>query len=216
MCDALAVQTADSISKGTTTLDAAIAGYIAGTVETTQAVVALFSYIDGVTPSSDKITALATDFTVKQLDYYTNVLKSANAALGPYEALGKALADTDPAFATIGAPSISDADFISINHLNIFKVVPSAAQAAHFQSQINYFTGLYTSAGGVSAAQAALEARGATLGQMIGYAFTDPAFRATSSLDDQVAAFLTSAARGTAVYGDPLPPSAGVVGVSTT
>ena len=88
---------------------------------------------------------------------------------------------------------------------------------ANFQGQINFFTPLYIGAG-ETPAQAALDARGAVLGQMIGYSFLSPPSGSTPSLPTQVAAFETALANGTGVYGTPLPPAInpGNVGVTIT
>ena len=135
---ALASSTAASIDAGTTTLTATVANYIAANVETTSPAIALLTYVDGVTPSSSKITTLATTFDPQQLASYTAV-GSSNPNLGPYEALGKAIADTDINFAGIAGASITDSAFINTNYQHVFGVAPSSAQTAHFQSQLTYF-----------------------------------------------------------------------------
>ena len=213
---ALATSTAAAIDGGTTSLSATINNYIAANVEFTSSAIAALAYVDGVTPSSAKITQLATTFETAQLASYT-AMGVANPNLGPFEGVGKAIAATDPNFVAIGGPSITDSTFITTNYTKIFGIAPSAGAMANFQSQINYFTPLYVGAG-ETPAQAALDARGAVLGQMIGYAYLSPPSGSTPALPAQVAAFETALANGKGVYGTPLPSvsNPGTQGVTIT
>ena len=112
--------------------------------------------------------------------------------------------------------ALSTNDFVTQAYTEVFGVTPSAGAAANLQGQVAYFTSLYTGAG-IAAAQAALLAKGATVGQILGYAITDPTFTAIGSLDDKVKAVLTAAAKGDAsVYNKALPntPNSGAAGVT--
>ena len=206
--DAQAQATASAIDAGTTTLDATITTYINNNVETTSPAIAILAFVDGVTPTSAKITELATTFEVNQLNYYTNTLKSANANLGPYEATGRAVAQTDANFATkYGTTAFAaDADFVSSTYIKIFGQAASSGALANLNSQVSFFEALYT-ANGLSVAQAQLEARGSVLGQMVGYSFigTD-AISQAAVLDEQTALFERQIANNnTTGYGQPLP-----------
>jgi hypothetical protein len=196
--DSTATAVATSIDNGTTSLETYQAGLIAQTTKTTQAAFALSSFIEGVVPTSARIDSL-TEFAKTQFDYYANVLKSDNAQLGAYEALGKAFAadaSTSAAFeARYGA--LSATDFVITAYAQIFdnaaSTVPSDAALANLVGQIEYFTGIYVEAG-IPAADAALQAKGAVLGQIIGYAFTDATRAGESSLQLKVAAAISEVA----------------------
>lgn len=125
--------------------------------------------VSGTIPTSDRLDSL-TVFAQQQFDYYKNVLGSSAFQLGPYEALGRGLSTTAEFRADYG--SGTDSAFLTKAYADVFGSGPSAAQQASLQSQITYFTGLYTGAG-LSATQAGLEARGAVYGQIVGYAAYD-------------------------------------------
>lgn len=204
---------ADQIALGNTTLDAYIATQIASTASTTGAAVAIASFITGVTPTSDKLTALKVEAD-KQVASYT-ALKVGNPALGAFEAFGKGFAaDASTGFAAkYGA--LSTADFINTVYTQVYATTPSAGAFANLSSQITYFTNLYISAG-ISATDAALQAKGAVLGQIVGYAFISDA-AASATIDNQVSSFLTSIAKGDATgYGAALPTGAGSGNVGLT
>ena len=184
-----AAAVATAIDNGVTTITAYSQGLIAQSATTTQAAFALSTFIEGAVPTSARIDSL-TAFAKAQNDYYTNTLKSANANIGAYEALGKAFAadaSTSAAFAArYGA--LSATDFVTAAYAQVFDKagsVPSAAALNNLVSQVAYFTDLYTNAG-IPAADAALQAKGAVLGQIIGYAFTDATRAADSSLQDRL------------------------------
>jgi hypothetical protein len=172
--DTAAAAVAASIDGGVTTFAAYQAGLIAQVATTTTAAFALSTFIEGVVPTSARIDSL-TAFAKTQFDYYTNTLKSANAQLGAYEALGKAFAADPTTTATFAARygALSATDFVTTAYASIFNnsPVPSAGALANLVSQVAYFTDLYTKAG-IPAAAAALQAKGAVLGQIIGYAST--------------------------------------------
>lgn len=165
---------ADAINNGTTTLAVYQAGLIQQSGATTQAALALSSFVTGTVPDSAKIDSL-TAFAKTQNDYYTNVLKSGNAQLGAYEALGRAYAADATTTASFSARygALSTADFVAAAYGQVFTIAPTAAATANLIAQVNYFTSLYT-ANGIPAAQASLQAKGAVLGQIIGYAATAP------------------------------------------
>jgi hypothetical protein len=208
--DATAAAVADAIDNGTSSLATYQAGLIAQTTNTTQAAFALSTFIEGVVPTSARIDSL-TSFAQTQYDYYANVLKSDNAELGAYEALGKAFAADASTSASFAARygSLSATDFVTTAYAQIFDVansVPSATALANLVAQIDYFTGIYVDSG-IPAADAALQAKGAVLGQIIGYAFTDASRAGDSSLQvsiaDAINLVATDAATGTPtdVYG---------------
>ena len=104
---ALATSTASAIDGGTTSLSATINNYISANVEFTSSAIAALSYVDGITPSSAKITQLATTFETAQLASYT-AMGVANPNLGPFEGVGKAIAATDPNLQRlVGRPSLT-------------------------------------------------------------------------------------------------------------
>ena len=184
-----ATAVATAIDNGVTTLAAYSQGLIAQASTTTQAAFALSSFIEGAVPTSARIDSL-TAFATTQHNYYVNVLQSGNAQLGAYEALGKAFAADASTKADFAARygALSTTDFVTTAYAQIFDVansIPSAAALANLVSQVEYFTGIYIQAG-IPAADAALQAKGAVLGQIIGYAFTDATRSGDSSLQDKI------------------------------
>ena len=159
---------------------------------TTQAGLVL-SYVFGVTPDSDHLDDLAV-FAQLHLDYYANVLQSVSPFLGPYEAIGRALALEDE----FGALSDgkSDAQFIRDIYLLAFGQAATLAQVNHFQAQIDFFVDLYEGAG-IPSASAQLQARGAVFGQIFAWA----AQTEGSAFDDLAEVFFRAAANGDDVYG---------------
>jgi hypothetical protein len=150
--------------------------------------------ISGEIPTSEKLDAL-TVAAQQQYDYYKNVLGSASAELGPYEALGRGFASTSEFQAKYAAGT--DATFITSAYIEVFGASANAAQQASLQSQIDYFESLYQGAG-LSAAQASLQARGAVFGQIVGYAAADR----DGAYHDRAEVLLTGFANGdTAGYG---------------
>ena len=158
------------IASGKFTFDTYINALIDDSAHSTVPALLVASIVDGTIPTSIKLDSL-TSFAQVQYDYYKNVLGSAYAELGPYEALGNAFSKTD-AFQTTYA-SGSDTDFVSKAYNAVFGHGPSAAQQNALLDQVNYFDNLYAGAG-MSAAQADIQSRGAVFGQMIGHAVSDP------------------------------------------
>jgi len=149
----------------------------------------------GSTPTQARYAAL-TDFAKLQFTAYAN-MGVGTPSLGPFEALGKAFAadpTTKGTFATYFGGGSTDY-FVKSAYDYVYDSGPSPAAASSLASQVNYFTALYTSAG-IPAADAALQARGAVLGQIIGYAFTDPTAAARTTLDDAVRGLVSAADRG--------------------
>ena len=149
----------------------------------------------GSSPSEAHLTELSA-FSATQLDLYTTkgVL---DPALGPYEALGVGFSDVSSFANRYG--SMSDSDFIGKAYQDVFGRAATTNQAQHFAEQIRYFEQLYGNAG-QTATQADLHAKGAALGQMLGVAVIhEPSLHA---YDDAASAFLRSAAKGQAQYGD--------------
>ncbi len=173
---------------------------------TTQAVVAITAFITGVTPTADKLDALKIDAD-KQFAFYTSI-GATIPALGAYEAFGRALSvdSTTTAGFNTKYGALSTTDFINTVYTQVFGTVPTPAALASLTGQINYFTKLFTDS---NIPNAALQAKGAVLGQIVGYAFVSDA-SANSTLDNQVAAFFQAAATGsTSGFAAALPPVAG-------
>jgi hypothetical protein len=142
----------------------AIPGQTTNHSETTIPALVVASFFNGVTPSLEKLASLSS-FCQSQFDYYS-AMGVADPLLGPYEALGRAFAETDGFRTKYGALTT---DFVATTYAEVFGRAPSDAQAAHFQSQVDYFVGIYMQAG-LTAENSALFAKGAVLGQMIGVA----------------------------------------------
>lgn len=211
----LNVTVATAIANTGISVDAYIAQQLPQVASTTQAAVAIASFVTGTTPTSDKLDALKVAADA-QVASYTQ-LGSANPSLGAYEAFGRSFATDTTTTAGFNTKygALSTADFITLVYAQVYGTTPSAGAAANLTAQINYFTNLYTANG---VANAALAAKGAVLGQIVGYAFTSSA-SANSTLDNQVASLLTSAAKGdTSVYAKALPTvvDPGQVGVTIT
>lgn len=190
---------ADAINNGTATMAGYEASLIQQTIPTTSAAVAIASFVTGVAPTSDKLDALKV-MADAQVASYTK-MGVANPALGAYEAFGKDFSSTTEFATKYGA--LQGADFINTVYVEVFGALPSAAAAASLAGQLTYFTNLYTNA---KLANAAELAKGAVLGQVVGYAFVDPNASKNAQIDNQVFKFLTDAANGsTTGYGAPLP-----------
>lgn len=196
----VAASVADAIAQGTTSLDLYIAAQIQATASTTGAAVAIASFINGVAPTADKLTSLKAEAD-KQVASYA-ALKVGNPALGAFEAFGRSFAtdaETTAAFNTKYG-SLSGADFINAVYFQVYGRAPSADAFANLSGQLTYFNTILA-----NVPNAALAAKGAVLGQIVGYAFISDA-SANSTLDNAVASFLTSAAKGdSSVFGKALP-----------
>lgn len=107
--------------------------------------------------------------------------------LGGFEAMGLALADLAPSVASSSGKT--DAAFASDTYQMIFGRTANAMQVSHFSSQIDYFEGLYTGVG-INGASAAIKARGAVFGQMLGYAAKEDTNQMLVSAQDTLSSFL--------------------------
>jgi hypothetical protein len=154
----------------------------------------------GVAPSAAYLDELA-GFARAQYASYV-VMGSAQAQLGPYEALGRAFSATEAFQAKFGVSAISaGTSFVDAAYREIFGRGASSDAFANLKGQLDYFEGIYIAAG-IPAGDAAIQARGAVYGQMIGYQQTIPAERALTVSDEQARAFLSVVAKGdTSAYG---------------
>ena len=153
------------------------------------------SLLDGVTPASGRLDSL-TAFAAEQFQSYQRIGVQ-DARLGPYEALGRGFASTDGFKAKYGAGD--DASYINSAYLSVFKTGATSAQTTHFLEQDAYLEKLYLNAG-MSTADSALAARGAVVGQIIGFA----TLATDSALGKAATAFLVDASDGQVQYGVPL------------
>lgn len=126
-------------------------------------------------------------------DYYANVLKVARPELGPYESLGVSFSSLAEFQAKYGASAGDDAAFIAKAYQGIFLRAATDGQQKHFADQISYFSGLYKGAG-IAADVASMQARGAVVGQMVGFVMTTPEERnaAGQQIDDKAIAYANS------------------------
>lgn len=159
------------------------------------------SFFEGVTPVSERLDSLTAFADVQYESYLRQGVM--DARLGPYEALGLGFSSTAEFQGRYGAGA--DAAYIDAAYRDALKVAPGQAQIDHFLSQDAYFEARYLEAG-VEPGQAALQARGAVVGQMLGFA----ALAADSPYQAAANAFLADAADGEVEYGLPL------VGVGVT
>jgi hypothetical protein len=121
----------------------------------------------------------------------------ANPALGPFEALGKALAADPTTTAKFAARfgANSDSSFLEQVYDFVFDKPLAIDAKAALQAQIDYFEGLYLGAG-IGSESASLQARGAVFGQVIGYVFVDPNAALSSKLDEAVKAKVDASLNG--------------------
>ena len=206
---------AAAIANSGISVDAYVAQQLPQVAATTQAAVAIASFVTGTAPTSDKLDALKVAADAQVASY--TALGSSNPQLGAFEAFGRSFATDSTTTAGFNTKygALSTADFVAVVYAQVYGTQPTAAAAANLTAQINYFTNLYTVNG---VANASLAAKGAVLGQIVGYAFTSSA-SANSNLDNQVQSLLTSAAKGdTTVYNKALPTAvdAGAIGVTIT
>lgn len=186
-----------------TTLDDYIGSLLGQSWSTTGAAVAVAAFVTGSAPSSSHLTELAADARL-QLESYTR-LGVGNPALGPFEAFGRSFA-TDPTTQSLFEArygGLDTAEFIKKIYAELYCGPLSAAAYDSLAGQIAYFDDLL---GRANVPDASLAAKGAVLGQLIGYAFLDAGVSKNAVIDDQVAIALTGAAKGdTGLYGKPLP-----------
>lgn len=156
---------ASIINSGGMTLDQYKASCVDSAHNRTQPPLIVCNQLEGAVPDSPRLTSLA-NFSESQYQAYQDQ-GVANPGLGPYEAIGAALGDTAGFLALIAGKTV--AQIIDAHYRQAFGRAPTAAQVSHFDGQYSYFYGLYTGAG-VSASTADARAKGAMLGQLLGYA----------------------------------------------
>jgi hypothetical protein len=122
------------------------------------------NFFTGNTPLFAKLADLSA-FAQVQYAYYASI-GVGQPLLGPYEALGRGFAETDGFKAKYG---VLTTDFVETAYNDVFGRAPTAAQEAHFDAQVSYFISIYSNAG-IAADTAALLAKGAVIGQMLGVA----------------------------------------------
>ncbi len=161
----------------------------------TQPPLIVCNYLEGAVPDSFRLTSLA-DFSESQHKAYQDA-GVANPGLGPYEAIGAALGETAGFIALIVGKTVDQ--LTDGFYRQAFGRAPTAAQLSHFAGQYTYFYNLYTGAG-VPAATADARAKGAYLGQLLGYAGQEVGSPAYLS----ARAWLFNAANGSPAYNSPL------------
>ncbi len=195
LSDATASAVATQINGGQQTLSGYIGSLITQSANSTTPALVVYDAVMGATPTSTKLTELAA-FCKGQAES-PGYMATSDPRLGAFEAIGMGLAETTQFSAKFGA--LSDTAFISSAYLTAFGRTPTASQSQHFLNQNNYFEQLYRSVG-ISNSVADLRAKGAVLGQMYGYAVTEP----TNAARADANAFIFDAADGVVTYGTPL------------
>ncbi len=122
----------------------------------------------GASPNAEKSAALS-DFSFGQFLAYKQT-GVARPELGPYEALGRAFAETIDFQNNYG--SLTSAALVERAYKEVFERPATPGQQGHFQSQVAYFERIYGEAG-MAASTASLLAKGAVIGQMLGFAAFD-------------------------------------------
>jgi hypothetical protein len=188
------------IDTGMFTLDSYIASKIEQAATSTIPAFVFAARFLGAAPSAEYLDSLA-GFAGAQYASYV-AMGSAQAQIGPYEALGRAFAATDAFQMKFGVGAIATGtSFVDAAYRDVFGRGASSEAFANLKGQLDYFEGIYIAAG-ISAGDAASQARGAVYGQMIGYQQTLPAERALTVSDEQARAFLSVVAKGDAsAYG---------------
>lgn len=183
------------INSGAITLQQFITGQVDGAENRTKPPLIVCNYLEGAVPDSIRLTSLA-DFAETQFTAYQQA-GVANPGLGPYEAIGAALGNTAGFIALIVGKSVDQ--LTDAFYRQAFGRAPTTAQLAHFASQYTYFYNLYVGAG-VAPATADARAKGAYLGQLLGYAGQESASPAAGG----ARAWLFNAANGSPAYNAPL------------
>lgn len=141
-----------------------------GPATTTAPSAIVFSFFNGTTPTAEKLASLA-EFAKSQFEAY-KASGVARAEIGPYEALGRGFAETisfDTKYGKLSLP-----EFVKTAYRDVFERAATGAQETHFSAQVSYFQNLYVGAGMEVSAASAL-AKGAVVGQMLGFAVLDEA-----------------------------------------
>lgn len=183
------------INSGAITLQQFITGQVDGAENRTKPPLIVCNYLEGAVPDSFRLDQLA-NFAEGQYIAYQQA-GVGNPGLGPYEAIGAALGDTAGFIALIVGKTVDQ--LTDGFYRQAFGRAPTAQQLSHFAGQYSYFYNLYTGAG-VPAATADARAKGAYLGQLLGYAGQE----AGSPAANGARAWLFSAANGSPAYLSPL------------
>ena len=184
----------DAVEIAASGKQAYLAKLLAAAEDRTMPALIVYDAILGRTPDAAHLDAL-TDFVDSQI-HSAGYQATLAPRLGGYEAMGLGLAETSEFASRYGKGS--NTEVVSSAYQEFFGRPASEAQISHFTGQIGYFETLYVSAG-ISSEAAALKARGAALGQMIGYAAEEP-----TPTRGAAQAWLTEAANGNPTYGQPL------------
>lgn len=190
----IANSVADAINSGQTTLANYISGLISQTSPSTRPALLVSNYCQGAIRESAGVDSQAA-FCKQQYDYYV-MIGSKDADLGPYEALGKAYWEV-PAFQT-KIQGLTVAQIINDAYQAALGTAPSTEVVTHFTAQHDYFYGLYVNAG-TPIGNASLQAKGAMVGQILGYGA-----RSSTAFNNKATAWLNAAANGTETYSVPL------------
>lgn len=124
------------------------------------------NYVEGNVPSSAVLDSRAW-YCQQQHDAYVGA--GMNGIMGAYEAMGVAFAAEASFAVKVSGRTLSQV--IGDAYIHAFLFAPAAAAEANLVAQYNYFYALYTGAG-IAAATADLRAKGAVVGQILGYAGT--------------------------------------------
>ena len=156
------------------------------------------SFVEGVIPATVARLESLSNFAEDQfLAYQERGVQ--NPSLGSYEALGLGFSVTTEFQDKYGA--LTEPAFILKAYADVFGRQATGAQADHFQAQIDYFEMLYAGAH-IPEATAEMMAKGAALGQMLGFAVLEEADKQPYLAQAQ--AFLADAADGVVTMGKPL------------
>lgn len=175
--------------------NAYVAQLVAESHNSTIPALIVYDYVLGTTPGSAHLDLLS-PFVLNQI-MSPGYQATNNPTLGGYEAMGLGLAGV-PEFVQNFSSSSAD-DFIVANYTSAFNRAPTALQIEHFEDQLSYFENLYLNVG-IDPITAALGARGAVLGQIIGVAAEEPGNALTHAAEN----FLVAVANGQATYGTSL------------
>jgi hypothetical protein len=157
---------------------------------------AVWQFFAGVTPDQTQFEKL-TSFVAVQETYYAS-RGVGDPQLAGYEAIGRAFA-ADASFTERLSLGTGATTFFTETYSSVFGHAGTTEQVQHFVDQENYFKQIYRSAG-LSEIEAAAQARGAAIGQLVGFAVQD----ASTPYGIGVASFYGDAADGNFTYGKSL------------
>lgn len=192
---AVAIAVAATIAGGTNTMGNYISQLIANkATQCTFPALIVSNYIEGAVPSTTILDSRAW-YCQQQHDAYVGA--GQNGLLGAYEALGAAFGAEASFSVKVAGRTVSQV--IGDAYVHAFLTLPSTAAEANLVAQYNYFYSLYTGAG-IAAATADLRAKGAVVGQILGYA----GMTTGNTLQSKAVNWLYSAGAGTETYGTAL------------